>query len=676
MSRLDRWGLSRYVLTWAAILVVAVLLRIPGLGDRAMSHDESQHAYYAWALSEGGGYVHQPLLHGPLLFHLTGLLFFVGGASETLARVYPAAAGLLLVLAPLALKRWLGRRGALAAAALIALSPSLTFYSRYLRNDVPLALFAIVWLGAAYAWVEDRRRRWLWLMVAGMAASFASKETAFLTGLIVGLWALFVAWRGRSREQRSAAATLAVLLLTLVAPYFSGLVATIRHPDAATLWTSGDLVVALGLALGAALVARWWARWLAKREGDSPNFDFATWRRLAGCFWGIQLVLLTAFLTRPAGVGSGVVGSLRYWLEQHGVERGGQPLFYYGMLGGLYEALPILLAVCAVIGWLRRSRRGSRKHGPTFVGFLVWWATGSLVLYSAAGEKMPWLLVHILLPTILLGGWWLGQFAPSLERLRAVPGQTLAVAASGPTVLFLAWRCLTLTPFSGKSPEAVTETLTWSVQLFLLAYIVRFLLRSAARQGRSTLRWATLGVLAFAGLLTLRTTVHLCFRNQDLAVEPLVYAHGTAELASTLRELDRWGPGLPPPLFLDREATWPVLWYLRDRPNRFVLSETLTPSLRHAPIVLVGEGRRETVRRLLQESHSEHTVRLLWWPLEDYRYLDSSSVFEWLTDPDRRRRLWRIVLYRRYLVDPRLWPMDSELSVFVAKGLDSTSEPP
>ena len=36
--------------------------------------------------------------------------------------------------------------------------------------------------------------------------------------------------------------------------------------------------------------------------------------------------------------------------------------------------------------------------------FLVWWFLGSIGLYSWAGEKMPWLSIHILLPLVLLAG--------------------------------------------------------------------------------------------------------------------------------------------------------------------------------------------------------------------------------------------------------------------------------
>jgi hypothetical protein len=73
-SWLDRPLLTSITLNWeslifAAILILAVITRFYDLGSRVMSHDENSHVYYSWRLSEGQGYQHTPLTHGPLLFH-------------------------------------------------------------------------------------------------------------------------------------------------------------------------------------------------------------------------------------------------------------------------------------------------------------------------------------------------------------------------------------------------------------------------------------------------------------------------------------------------------------------------------------------------------------------------------------------------------------------------------
>ncbi len=50
------------------ILVLTVITRLYGLGDRVMSHDENTHVYYSWRFFKGMGLQHDPLMHGPLQF--------------------------------------------------------------------------------------------------------------------------------------------------------------------------------------------------------------------------------------------------------------------------------------------------------------------------------------------------------------------------------------------------------------------------------------------------------------------------------------------------------------------------------------------------------------------------------------------------------------------------------
>ena len=50
-------------------------------------------------------------------------------------------AGTLLVLSPLLVRKWLGRVGALASGAMLLVSPTVMYYSRYIRHDIPVELF-------------------------------------------------------------------------------------------------------------------------------------------------------------------------------------------------------------------------------------------------------------------------------------------------------------------------------------------------------------------------------------------------------------------------------------------------------------------------------------------------------------------------------------------------------
>ena len=59
--------------------------------------------------------------------------------------------------------------------------------------------------------------------------------------------------------------------------------------------------------------------------------------------------------------------------------------------------------------------------------FLAYWYIGSLALFSWAGEKMPWLIVHPLLPALLLTAYFVGDMIESnpLDQF----GKTSRIAA-------------------------------------------------------------------------------------------------------------------------------------------------------------------------------------------------------------------------------------------------------
>lgn len=180
-----RWEMLAYV----ALLLLAVFTRFYDLGTRVMSHDESLHTYYSWRLSEYGEFSHTPLMHGPLLFHMTALSYFLFGDNDFTSRLYPATLGVLIVLFPALFRRWLGRTGALIASGLLLISPQLLYYSRYIRHDIPTIFFAFVVLYAVMQYVDGetpRRPVWLWVLAVGLIGILASKEVSFIYIAIFG----------------------------------------------------------------------------------------------------------------------------------------------------------------------------------------------------------------------------------------------------------------------------------------------------------------------------------------------------------------------------------------------------------------------------------------------------------------------------------------------------------
>ena len=177
------------------ILVLAIFTRLIWLGDRAVSHDETTHAKYSWNFYSGRGFRHDPLMHGPLLFEVTGLFYYLFGVNDFTARLYTALTGVALVMIPVLVQKWLGRFGALIASLLLLISPSITYYSRYTRHDVPMILSTFLFVWAIFRYLENGNQRDLYLMAGFFAFMFASKENAYIyTAIILVLLALPFIW--------------------------------------------------------------------------------------------------------------------------------------------------------------------------------------------------------------------------------------------------------------------------------------------------------------------------------------------------------------------------------------------------------------------------------------------------------------------------------------------------
>ncbi|MDX2163110.1 MAG: TIGR03663 family protein [bacterium] len=195
---LSRWLARAVTINWevvvyTAIFVVAVFTRFSGLGDRVMSHDESLHTQFSYYLYRDGNFRHDPLMHGPILFHVTAFFYFLFGDNDFVARLYPAILGVLMVMFPLLFRRWLGRWGAILASVMILASPLLMYYHRYIREDTPSIFASLVMVYCTFMYL-DGPERWkrkpifLYVFSGALLWSLGSKEVAFMYVAIFGLF--------------------------------------------------------------------------------------------------------------------------------------------------------------------------------------------------------------------------------------------------------------------------------------------------------------------------------------------------------------------------------------------------------------------------------------------------------------------------------------------------------
>jgi uncharacterized protein (TIGR03663 family) len=753
-----RWDGEK--LAWAVLLLVALVSRLVGLGDRVMSHDESLHTVYSWKLYNGEGYQHQPMMHGPLKFVLTAFSYFLFGVNDWSSRLPIALFGVAMVGLLWYMRRWLGRKGAFLAALMFTISPALLFHSRYIRDEVALCALTVLLALCLFRYLETRARKWLVGTAVTLALAFTTMEASFIFGglfaiylilqlisrlnratwgnsaertnfrraVILAIPALFVAglffllgkmipavvfgalgllaaaaaiylvaaaWR--SQLHLFAEIDLLVLLGTLVLPFLSAVVLKlfgwqISQFSSPTQLTS-DMLLQGGAVLAvlfvvSGLVGYYWLR--------------GAWSLAASLFWAIELLLFTTFLTNGMGVGTGLVGSLGYWIEQQAVMRGGQPWFYFWMLVPLYEFLPLLLTLAAMVAWLLGKNRtlplvpSCEKPAPAakgsvpakvvsalapadtpadFVSFLVFWVIAIWGTFTYVGEKMPWHVVYFATPMAMLGGWWLGKLVDRIDwnPFKETGGWWLV----GLLPVFLMSLKAVLPsgagrPFASTTLAGLTDSTQWVLALVATLVVAYFLADRVSQMG-SRLSWQVAGVTLSGILLvvTIGVSYRFSFINYDYAIEPMVYAHSTPDVRLAMNQLDELSRKTVGDhaikVAYDSDSTWPLEWYLRDYGNRVFFGDNPSRSALDVPVVIVGDKNLSKVRPYMGDKYYEFNYRLIWWPRETYKEMTPKRIWDGLTDPVQRKKFLDVVLYRRYVLPTAQWDPLHRFSMFVRK---------
>ena len=163
---------------YAAVLLIAIATHFVRLGDRPLHHDESIHAFQSYTLSKDGTWRYDPAYHGPFLYYANAAVYKTFGASHFTARLIPAAFGVGLLLFAFPLASWLGSGAAAAWVLLVLTSPHLTYFSRFIREDLYSLVFTFGTIVAFRRFLETDRSRWLTLSAISFALAGTTKENA------------------------------------------------------------------------------------------------------------------------------------------------------------------------------------------------------------------------------------------------------------------------------------------------------------------------------------------------------------------------------------------------------------------------------------------------------------------------------------------------------------------
>ena len=796
---------------YIAFIVIAIVSRFYDMGARVMSHDESLHTYYSYNLAMGKGYQHTPLMHGPFLFHITALSYFLFGDSDFTSRLPMAVLGIVLVALPYFFRDRLGRTGALVASLAILISPSILYHARYIRQEQSILVWTM--LTALCVWRYLETKRWGWLIALTVVLGFhaADKSTSFLTVAMyviflapLALWQLYAARKNAKDALMlvgfGAALGALLLVMSLLYAAVSGKLAqalnlqisvgtnpVVLSLDRQELLFIGVLVVmSVPLIFGMVfLLRRTFGAWLQDAVENAPALNpllvmvmttlfmgspavlillnkiwmrlngadlvsikllgemsnlqnngqvvttmfaiaFALivmsvaiglawnaqrWLVVTGVFLGVTVPLFTTMFTNGAGIGTGFVGQLGYWMAQQDVQRGSQPWYYYFLVVPLYEYVLVIGSLCAMTYMayrltlqLRNNRvpiqisnantsvdpssenmeqasmdfvesdlqkpmsLTAQNNDGLFAGFLVWWTVATWIIYSLAGEKMPWLTVHFALPMAMLTGWFINRVVNTdvAAQFSARKGWgAIGLAALGVVLL---GRLLSLLGGLdlGTGQASATFGFIGNALVVVVGLVAVFYAMGRLVAPGTIGRLLGLSAFLLLAVLTVRTAVMVTYINYDYTKEFLFYAHGGPGVKVALNQIDelskRLGSKDPLKIGYDSDTSWPMSWYMRSFPGQRFYGEALPGDFEDLQVILLGDAnpKRAELEPQLAEKYTKFDYMLVWWPMQDYYDLDKpadKSTFRdtgWnrikymLSTPKAREAMWEIMFNRNY----------------------------
>ena len=684
------------VVAFLTVVIASLVAHLYGLERMAMHHDESIHAWLSWRFYEGRGaftcaggrvaatYCYDPVYHGPALYILTLASYWLFGDGDLQARLPQALAGVALTASTWWLRPYIGWRGVIIAAIVLGFTPTLLYFTRFARHDGLMVLWTLWIVIGFFRYIDTGQARFLYLFAAAVALAVGTHELYYILAFIFGWFLIIRLAYENAPRRRVTIGLLAIVALALI----------VELVIVGGLW-DGRLTASLradGLALlffttaGAGLLA---ARVWHREPIITPRL-VALWHDQRPTLWialsilaGLYVVQYSTFFADPRGIIDGLYQGLAYWLgSQQEFKRGDQPWYYYLTQMSLYEPLALLAAVAATAYLF--SRRSSAPPPPpppddapepaaappptvpavSLVPlFLAFWFIGALVIFSWAGEKMPWLNAHIALPANLLLAWSLARLLGGLGAIWRAGVIGLCTIVGSIAGIIAIWRFAT--PAADQAGQA--QMLQGALPVLVLAASAYAILELARSHGsRATVAAMTLSITLILGAYTTRASWMVVYQHPDTPREPLVYTQTAPEVPLIVREIHELAAaqtrnvrspedpagGLSMPVIMDNgdpaaagegSLAWPYQWYLRHfqrlevrdaaffreaQPDSFIV-EPAGPGAERlpAPVVLVSRNssRPEALESLYVRRYD---AKLNWWFPEGNRCDPASAGYK------------------------------------------------
>jgi uncharacterized protein (TIGR03663 family) len=375
-------GRDRTTLLVLAVAAAALLARLVALDARPFHWDEARVGYWTLRYLDTGAFSYRPVAGGPFLYVVGRHVLALAGASDLAARLPVAVVSGLAPIVALAYRTRLDDLETVLFAALLAFQPLLLYYGRFLRGDVPLAVFSLAAVGLALTGLDRRDRR-----AAYGAVGFAALA-ATTSGFVVATAVCVLAAAGLAVDHRRLLGR--------------------GPPDRAALARvrPSSVTAARAVLLAVAVLVFFYA----PRAGATGGPGLWKPATLLG-------VLQAVFVDAPQRfVGVRV-------LARDGA--GHSLLPYLADLGGLVVAAALVtLALAAVAFIADRYRAGESR---SVVALHTYWGGVAVFVFAVATEvSAPWVGVHVVAPLVVPAAVGLATVARFGARRADVDGRSVA----------------------------------------------------------------------------------------------------------------------------------------------------------------------------------------------------------------------------------------------------------
>ncbi len=509
---------KKYKTVGLLIIFFALLIRLFDLGERVFHHDESVHASFTLNLLKTGQYTYNPAYHGPFLFHSTAVIFHFLGINDATARLIPVFFGVATIPLLFLLKKELGKRGVLWSAFLLSFSPSMVYFSRFFRNDLIIVFCTLATVAGGVRYLENlhstKRYPYLILAASSLAIAVSSKENAYLVILMFGAYGgIYILYK-----------------------FYSD-------------WKKENLSLKKALRLK-----------------SSAFFPFLPEILLSGVlFFFIVMLFYTSLFRNDITPFSIVEKAFSHWMEMHKIQRLGGPFYFYIPILLVYESPILLFGTMGIIYFLKKKD----KNAPFFL-FISYWAVASLLLYSYLQEKVPWLVVNIVLPFGILAGAYLGEFFPRVPDNGQL--KPMSRAESGNFE-------------SGK--------------------------KSACEKDSSRTHTLLAGILVLTLVISLVQCISVNFYRSMDPDELMTYTQASPDIRDLMEKIEGFNQG-PETLRLyvadPDDLYWPLPWYLRDY-EKATYSRKPPTEIKYDAVIVPVEYRMYDVIRKKEYASYNFTLR-------------------------------------------------------------------